>query len=103
MTSEKRAKKFHTDDVWDIASDWLKFASTNQKLCPDLGGDASSSVWISQTSFCGETNGGVGCFLRLGKKRTTEEEPSCMQPLNRVFIYFLLTVIFVVLQAMSVL
>ena len=66
-------------------------------------GDASSSVWISQTSFRGETNGGVGCFLRLGKKRTTEEEPSCMQPLNRVFIYFLLTVIFVVLQAMSVL
>ena len=102
MTSEKRAKKFHTDDVWDIASDWLKFASTNQKLCPDLGSDASSSVWISQTSFRGETNGGVGCFLRPGKKQTTEE-PSCMQPLNRVFIYFLLTVIFVVLQAMSVL
>ena len=99
------SEEIPTDDVWDSASDWLKFASTNQKPCPDLGSDASPSVWIFQTSFRGETSGGVDCFLRLGKKQTTEEEPYCVLPLNRVFIYFiyLLTVIYVVLQAMSVL
>ena len=39
-----------------------KFDSTNQKHSPDLGSDASS-VWnsalVSQTSFRGETSGGV--------------------------------------------
>ena len=84
------SEEIPTDDVWDSASYWLKFASTNQKLCPDLGSDASPSVWISQKSFRGETSGGVGCFLRLGKKQTTEEEPYCVLPLNRVFIYFYL-------------
>ena len=40
-----------------------KFASTNQKHFPDLGSDASSeygiSRLVSQTSFRGETSGGV--------------------------------------------
>ena len=36
------------------------------------------------------TSRNVGCFLRLGKKQTTEEEPYCVLPLNRVFIYFYL-------------
>ena len=55
MTSEKRAQKFHTDDVSLPKSGWCfwlvvprgKFASTNQKHYPDLGSDASS-VW----NFC---------------------------------------------------
>ena len=46
----------------------MKFASTNQKHCPDLGSDASS-VW----NFCARFSAGkpvvasrdVGCFLRL--------------------------------------
>ena len=40
-----------------------KFDSSNQKHYPDLGSDASSvmefSVLVSQTSFRGETAGGV--------------------------------------------
>ena len=43
-------------------SDWLKQISTNQKHYPDLSSD-TSSVWnsalVSQTSFRGETSGGV--------------------------------------------
>ena len=74
MTSDKRVKKFHTDDVWDSASDWLKFASTNQELCPDLGSDASSSVWIFQTSFGGKTSGGV---WKKGKQQKKNHIVSC--------------------------
>ena len=48
---------------WDSASDWLKqIYSTNQKHYPDLYSDTSSvwhSVLIPQTSFRGETSGGV--------------------------------------------
>ena len=40
----------------------VKFVSTNQKHYPDLGSKASSygiSALVSQTSFRGETSGGV--------------------------------------------
>ena len=52
MTSEKRAQKFHTDDVSlpRFASD-VFFFSTNQKHYLDLGGDGSS-VW----NFCARFN-----------------------------------------------
>ena len=71
MSSEKRARKFSSDDVsllrsgycfWLLLT-WLSKFSANQKHYPDLGSD-SSSVW----NFCsppsdvisrGETTGGV--------------------------------------------
>ena len=49
------------------ASDWLKFASTNQKhkQYPDLGSD-TSSVWNFCTRFpdviCGEASGGIAKY-----------------------------------------
>ena len=55
MKSEKRAQKFHTDDVslprswwcfWLVESNFPR-VTTNQKRYPDLGSDASS-VW----NFC---------------------------------------------------
>ena len=51
MTSEKRAQKFHADDLslprLDSASDCLEFSSSSHKQIPKSGGDASS-VW----NFC---------------------------------------------------
>ena len=49
-----------------------KFALTNQKHYPDLSSERHQngiSALVPQTSFCGETIGGlanIGCFLRLG-------------------------------------
>ena len=49
-----------------------KFALTNQKHYPDLSSERHQngiSALVPQTSFCGETRGGlanIGCFLRLG-------------------------------------
>ena len=41
MTSEKRAQKFHADDLslprLDSASDWLEFFSSSHKQYPNLG------------------------------------------------------------------
>ena len=63
----------NTTEIRVSASDWLKFASTNEKDYLDLGSDASS-VWDFCTCFSDvflqETCGGftkinVGCFLRL--------------------------------------
>ena len=59
MTSKKRAKKFHTDDMSlprPGYSFWLvfphgEFASTNQKHCADLGSN-TSSVW----NFCARSS-----------------------------------------------
>ena len=66
MTSEKRVQKFHTDDasLTRCASDWSCriFASINQKHYPDLDSARHQygiSALVSQTSFCGETSGGV--------------------------------------------
>ena len=66
MTSEKRVQKFHTDDasLTRCASDWSCriFASINQKSYPDLDSARHQygiSALVSQTSFCGETSGGV--------------------------------------------
>ena len=74
MTSEKRAQKFPTHLQWRVtiqlgsASDWLNQIShargtTNKKRYTDLNSDASSvygiSALVSQTSFGGETSGGV--------------------------------------------
>ena len=74
MMSEKQAQKFHTDDTSLPRSGASvphgKFDSTNQKLYPDLGSDASSAL-VSQISFGGETSGSVAkssnvsCFLNL--------------------------------------
>ena len=74
MMSEKQHRNsilmmHHYSDL-GIASDWLKqisYGTTNQKHYPDLSSDASS-VWnfcaVSQTSFRGETRGGVAkCWL----------------------------------------
>ena len=47
MTSEKRAQKFHTDDV--VESNFPR-GTTNQKHYPDLGID-TSSVWNFCTRF----------------------------------------------------
>ena len=70
MTCEKWAQKFHTDDASPPRSGlpfWLVEASflprhDQSEAYPDLGSDVSS-VWnsalISQTSFRGETSGGV--------------------------------------------
>ena len=69
-TSEKRAQKFHADDVLLLRSGqcfWLVEASfprgtTNQKHNPDLGSD-TSSVWNfwsrSSDVISRETSGGV--------------------------------------------
>ena len=61
MTSGKRVQKLHTD----VACFWLvvpyrKFTSTNQKHCPDPGGDLSS-IWnfYALISFHRETSGGI--------------------------------------------
>ena len=66
MTCEKRVQKFHTDDasLTRCASDWScrVFASINQKSYPDLDSARHQygiSALVSQTSFCGETSGGV--------------------------------------------
>ena len=65
MTSGERGQKFHTHDEL-LPSDLN--ASTNEKNCPDLGGDTSS---VSNFCACfsdvigGKTSGGVGCFLML--------------------------------------
>ena len=66
----KRAQKFHTDDatlstqIWEVLLiGWSKF-SANQNYFPELG-SVTSSVWNfcarfdSQTSFQGDTRGGV--------------------------------------------
>ena len=47
------------------ASDWILIDITNQKHYPDLDSDAYEvSALISQTSFCGDTSGGVAkCVL----------------------------------------
>ena len=80
MTSEKLAKKFHTDDVYypdqGSASDWLKQIShaarpirSTTKIC--MGSNASllwrhqygiSYVTAPQASIRGETSDGVGKF-----------------------------------------
>ena len=37
MTSEKRAKKFDTDDLWDNASDWLEICFNQSEALPRSG------------------------------------------------------------------
>ena len=58
MTSEKRAQKFHADDLslprLDSASDWLEFSSSSHKQYPNLGvthHQYGISALVSQTSL----------------------------------------------------
>ena len=62
MTSEKRAKKFYTDDAsLSLVETNFPRGTTNQKHYPDLGSDArhqhAISVLVSQTTFGGKTSG----------------------------------------------
>ena len=66
MTSEKRAQKFHADDLslprLDSASDWLEFSSSSHKQYPNLGVTRHQYriyAVVSQTSLRGETRAGV--------------------------------------------
>ena len=86
MTSEKRVQKFHTDDVslpWSglglgCALDWLKeitlasrLIGSTDKIWEVKRHQYGISVLLPQTSFRGETIGGVqnfGCFLGLLKE-----------------------------------
>ena len=71
LMSGERLQKFHTDDVSQprsgSASDWLcrvgnllrPIRSTTQ-MCAVTRHQYGISALVSQTSFCGETGGGVG-------------------------------------------
>ena len=65
MTSDERVQKFHTDDVssphiWVVLLIGWKFASSTQKHYPDLTRHQYGiSAFVSQTSFHGDTTGGV--------------------------------------------
>ena len=82
MTSEKRAQKFHTDDVHypDLGrtSDWLKQISdtTNQKLIWLVTRHQYGiSALVFQTSRDGETRGGVSKYLLVSQAKATHFLP----------------------------
>ena len=72
----------HCPDLGSV-SDWLKFASTNQKhkQYPDLGSSRHHygiSAFVSQTLFRGETRGGVAKY-RLFSQATLALETLAFQ------------------------
>ena len=87
MTSEKRAQKFHNDDAslpgsGYSASDWLNQISlaarpirSTSQIRVATRHHYGISVLVSQTSFSGETSGGVTKCWLFSQARNTEAHP----------------------------